>query len=293
MTFTDHRNLTDRSQDAIVPVSFATPPPAVDPGGAAGGGGGTGVGGGPLGGGGGGGLPALPEQPAPDFAGIAAAIAAEKLTALPAPALTVAPDGLSVSDGTRTLRVDRNDAIAARGDTVKVAGHGFDPTKSIDVALCKVPTAGAMPSPCLGDGSGVGAAWVASAPSPEGRAPTETFGADGTFAVELELQPTIADGVDCRTTACAIVTRNDSTRPNDRSQDLVIPLSFVKKAAEVDATDDTEARGNEQAQAVVSDDASGGGSAAPWIVAGIVAVIAAGVVGAVVVRRRRPGAQEG
>lgn len=283
VTFTDHRNLTDRSQDSIVPVSFAVAPvpPTGDPGGGSGGGAVPDAGTAPP--------AAAPEVAAPDLAAIAAAVEAERLAVLPAPVSTLAEDGLSVTDGTRTLRVDRNEKLSATSDTVKVAGHGFDPTKSIDVSLCRMPTAGASPAPCLGDGGGAGAAWVASGPSPEGRVPTDTFGADGTFAVELRVRSVLADGVDCRTTPCAVVTRNDASRPNDRSQDLVIPLSFAR--ADAAPTSDTAARGDEQAQAVVDDESSGGAGATPWIIGGIVVVLAAGVL-TVVVRRLRSGAQE-
>lgn len=279
VTRNDHKLTSDRGQDLVVPVSFAEAP--------AGGGGGSVGGGGSSGGGGsGGGNAAVVEAPQVDQAAIDAAIAAEKLTALPAPTLTLAKDGLSVSDGTRTLRVDRHTNLTANPQPIRVAGIGYDTTKPIDVALCAVPAAGAAPSTCLAGTSSTGAstgatssaAWVASGPTSDGRTPTDVFGADGTFAVAIDVNPKIADGVDCRETKCAIVTRNDSSRPNDRSQDLVVPVSFVRAKAKANSLG---------AVASVSSDDSGSNLLVRGFALVAILALIAGVTTFVLRRRRR------
>jgi len=267
VTFTDHRELTDRSQDSIVPVTFAAASPPS-------GGGDTGEqGGGAVNGGGGGGVVAT--GPTPEE------IEAERLAPLPAPALTVAADKLSVTDGTRTLRVSQSADLPDATTKIRVAGHGYDAAKSIDVALCVAPTNGATPTPCFGLTPATGAAWVAREASADGRVPTDTFGADGTFEVEIDVQPALDQGVDCRVAACAIVTRNDTTRPNDRSQDLAVPVTFLR--AKVSETADD---GDERAAGIEIDAETSDSSPWPWIVVGGVVLVGAVVAGTWIVRRR-------
>ena len=273
VTFTDHRNLTDRSQDSIVPVTFAAAPAPSTGGGGTGGsdqGGAAGTGGTGAG--------AVATGPTPEE------IEAERLAPLPAPALTVAADKLSVTDGTRTLRVSRSTDLPDMTTKIRVAGHGYDAAKSIDVALCVAPPHGATPTPCFGLAPATGAAWVAREASADGRVPTDTFGADGTFEVEIDVQPALDQGVDCRVAACAIVTRNDTTRPNDRSQDLAVPVTFLRAKAST-AVDDGDDRAGIEIDAEASDS-----NPWPWIVLGGVALVGAVGAGTWIVRRRRASA---
>jgi hypothetical protein len=52
------------------------------------------------------------------------------------------------------------------------------------------------------------------------------YGAGGTFSTTFAVRAELAPGVDCRLVRCGIVTRNDHTRSSDRTQDVVVPVSF-------------------------------------------------------------------
>jgi hypothetical protein len=115
------------------------------------------------------------------------------------------------------------------GQVVQVTGQGYDTAKGIYVAFCVVPPPGQLPSPC-GGGAGPGAQgaarWITSNPPPYGEGLAQPYGPGGSFSTTLVVSPTIGT-VDCRTTACAVVTRNDHTRTADRSQDLLVPVTFA------------------------------------------------------------------
>jgi hypothetical protein len=138
---------------------------------------------------------------------------------------------LTTTDGTRTLTVSKSQDLDGNGDTVIVEGKGFDITKGIYVALCVKPTAGAAPSPCGGgaDRAGTGGAsvWISSNPPSYGTNLAIPYGPGGSFRVEFGVGPAINDVIDCRAVECAIVTKNDHTIYDDRSQDLVIPVNFT------------------------------------------------------------------
>lgn len=136
----------------------------------------------------------------------------------------------SVSSGPRTLSVSATDGLSPSGQTVTVSGSGYDVNKGIYIAFCVRPAAGQLPSPCGGgadlSGTSGGSIWISSNPPPYGATLAKPYGAGGTFSVALAVSPTIGD-VDCRVTQCAVVTRNDHTRGSDRSQDVVVPVSFA------------------------------------------------------------------
>src|SRR5690606_12035619 len=58
----------------------------------------------------------------------------------------------------------------------------------------------------------------------------QAYGPGGSFTVTLQLSPEISPGLDCKVVRCAIVTRNDHTRGSDRSQDLMLPVTFSTAA---------------------------------------------------------------
>ncbi len=170
-------------------------------------------------------------------AGLVVLVAVGAVVAAPAPAAaqrpttTVAPDGLSATDGQRTLRAGQSQGLAAAGQTVGVAGSGYDVNKGIYVALCVVTPPDTAPSPCGGGIDQTGATgasqWVSSAPPSYGEGLAIPYGPDGTFSVNIGVAPVIAEGFDCRQIQCAIVTRNDHTRTADRTQDIFIPVTFA------------------------------------------------------------------
>ena len=76
-------------------------------------------------------------------------------------------------------------------------------------------------------GTGTASAWISSNPPPYGVTLATPYTKGGTFRVRLTVSPVINAQVDCRTTACAIVTRADHTRPGDRRFDVAVPVTFA------------------------------------------------------------------
>lgn len=143
---------------------------------------------------------------------------------------TVSADGLSATDGQRTLRVAQAQGLAEGGQTVAVAGSGYDVSKGIYVALCLVTPPDQPPTPCGGgidiDGVSGASAWISSNPPSYGEGLAQPYGEGGSFSVTVNVGPALAGGIDCRQVQCAIVTRNDHVRTADRGQDIIIPVTF-------------------------------------------------------------------
>jgi hypothetical protein len=158
---------------------------------------------------------------------------------------------LTTTDGTRTLTVSKSQELDGDGDIVIVEGSGFDVTKGIYVGLCVKPDADAAPSPCGGgaDRAGTGGAsvWISSNPPGYGTNLAIPYGPGGTFRVEFGVGPAINDVIDCRAVECAIVTKNDHTIYDDRSQDLVIPVTFTGQAPVTTVPTPTEAPASTEA----------------------------------------------
>jgi hypothetical protein len=254
VTRADHTRASDRSLDLFLPVTFAA---ASAPG--------T--------------TPTTAPPPAPP---VTTTIPPLQPTQV-APVATVAADGRSISDGTRTLSAVDSTDLDPEGATVRVTGSGFDTGKGIYVALCAIPTAdpalpaGAAtpPGPCSAGTEGE-SLWVSSNPPDYGTDLAVPYGDGGSFRAELVLQAAIDADHDCREVACALATRNDDTNAEDRTQDLLLPVSFA--AASAPGT----------ALAADSHRSDGGGSAVPIALgASGAAVLAAAA--AVILRRRSRG----
>jgi hypothetical protein len=133
------------------------------------------------------------------------------------------------------LSVSKTAGLAPSGETVTVSGSCFDVAKGVYVAFCVVPPPGTVPSPCGGgvDMSGANGLshWISSNPPPQGIGLTTPYGAGGTFTVTMRPSSQLNATVDCRRVSCAIVTRNDHTRSSDRSQDVIVPVSFAADPA--------------------------------------------------------------
>lgn len=142
--------------------------------------------------------------------------------AIPAKATAKGTDG-------QTVTVSQARGLNPVGQTVTVTGRGFNPRIGMYVALCKTPLKGQRPGPCGGgidmDGSTQASVWVSSNPPPYGRALAKPYRKGGRFTLNINVSAQIGE-VDCRIESCAIVTRADHLRINDRSADVVVPVRF-------------------------------------------------------------------
>jgi hypothetical protein len=129
------------------------------------------------------------------------------------------------------LSVSRTSGLAPGGEVVDVSGSCFDESKGIYVAFCVVPPPGRVPQPCGGgvdmSGSSGLSHWISSSPPPYGEGVAVPYGPGGSFNVTLRPSAALNASVDCRRVACAVVARTDHTRLEDRSQDVIVPVSFA------------------------------------------------------------------
>lgn len=162
------------------------------------------------------------------LASVAAAVACAIALGAAVPA-QAATGSATVRKGDLSVTVTPSRALVAEGAAVRVRGRGFDPRVGIYVGLCAVPAEGRKPSPCGGgvnmSGDDRSSAWIASNPPPYGAALAVPYSRGGRFDVTLRVSSRIGD-LDCRTTACAIVTRADHTRGGDRRFDVLVPVTF-------------------------------------------------------------------
>jgi iron complex transport system substrate-binding protein len=147
-----------------------------------------------------------------------------------APETTLSANGLSATDGVRTLSVSKAFAVSDAGESIQVQGLGYNEAKGVYVTFCVIPEKNDSPTPCgggidLGGDSG-SSFWISSNPPSYGQGLATPYGFGGSFAVNLNVAPVINSNTDCRVVRCAIVTRNDHTRSSDRSQDIFVPVTF-------------------------------------------------------------------
>jgi len=159
---------------------------------------------------------------------LAATVVAALAGAAPAAAVDA---GSAQGSGGQVLSVSAATGLPAAGTTVVVSGSGYDVRKGVYVAFCVTPPAGRLPSPCGGgadtSGASGGSSWVSSNPPSYGRDLATPYGAGGTFEVKLHVAAALDAKTDCRKVSCSIVTRADHTRTSDRSQDVLVPVSFA------------------------------------------------------------------
>lgn len=160
---------------------------------------------------------------------------AQQLTAISA--VATGEDGR-----TRSLDIEgANPSALKAGDRLIVKGDGFDGSRGIYVAICRIPDDPATkPGPCIGgvpdqSAQPVDAETVQYAASNwinddwawkllGARSYDSTT--DGTFTAYLEVGDPVSENLDCTVDACAVYTRNDHTALGDRVQDLYIPVQF-------------------------------------------------------------------
>jgi hypothetical protein len=260
VTRADHTRTSDRSLDLFLPVTFASAPPATS-------------------------TPTTAPPPAPT---VTTTIPPLQPTQV-APVAAVAADGRSVSDGVRSLRAEVVEDLDPTGTKVLVSGRGFDVAKGVYVALCAVPQpdadlppgAAAPPGPCAA-GDPATSRWISSNPPAYGADLAVPYGEGGSFEAELVLRAEIDADHDCRRVACALATRHDDANAADRTQDLLLPVTFAASAPAAPAAGAD--RATPQTALAADEGANGGGGGVPLAI-GLGAAAAAGG-GALVLRRR-------
>lgn len=183
---------------------------------------------------------------------LSVAIGLTVLLALPTTAL--AEEGSTTRDG-KTLTVSKARDLAVDGESVRVRGSGYDRSKGIYVAFCVDNGEGEVPTPCGGgadtEGSSGNSVWISDFPPAYGAGLAQPYGDGGSFDVSIRVAAMLrADNpeteqdetVDCRTTRCAVVTRNDHTRSNDRGQDVLVPVTFAQAKVPAASRGGTAAR---------------------------------------------------
>ncbi|MFK3978932.1 hypothetical protein ACI2K4_01000 [Micromonospora sp. NPDC050397] len=148
-------------------------------------------------------------------------------------ALSVTPvyaDTIGTGPNGQRLTVSKTAAVSRTGETVTVSGTGYNTGKGIYVAFCVDNGPGALPTPCGGgadtSGSSGASQWISSNPPSYGEGLAIPYGPGGSFRVQIRLSPTIGD-TDCTVRRCVVATRNDHTRGSDRTQDVLVPVTFT------------------------------------------------------------------
>ena len=143
-------------------------------------------------------------------------------------ALSVTPAVAVIGSQGESLMLSQSKAIKS-GSTIVVTGQHYDETIGIYVAFCKVVPKGTLPSPCGGGADKTGAAgasqWISSNPPPYGAGLAKPYLPGGRFKVSVKVASKIGS-IDCKKVKCAIYTRADHTRGDDRSYDLYVPITF-------------------------------------------------------------------
>lgn len=131
----------------------------------------------------------------------------------------------------KSLTVSQGSGLAVEGQQVRVTGSGYDRSKGIYVAFCVDNGPDRVPTPCGGgadtEGNSGGSVWISDLPPAYGTGLARPYGDGGSFDVTITVRAQLDEETDCRVVRCAVVTRNDHTRSDDRSQDLVVPVSFA------------------------------------------------------------------
>ena len=152
------------------------------------------------------------------------------LTVLAALTMTAMPSAQAASvKGSQGQVLTASATTAKSGSMITVTGNRFDETVGIYLAFCVVPKKGQPPTPCGGGvnkaGLGDSSFWISSNPPPYAVGLTEEYLPGGRFTHKVQISKKIGK-FDCTKVKCAITTRADHLRSNDRSSDLFIPITI-------------------------------------------------------------------
>ena len=148
-------------------------------------------------------------------------------------ALTAGPAFAATSGSTakgpkgQVLTVAQSIDVPADSD-VQVTGRGYNTKIGIYVTFCVIPAKGKRPELCGPydiTGKNNDSVWVSSHPPIYAIPLVKPFGKNGTFKVKVTVRRNIGE-YDCKVVRCAILTRADHTRSDDRSADVIIPITI-------------------------------------------------------------------
>jgi len=135
------------------------------------------------------------------------------------------------SDNGSSISVSKVLNLNPNGVDLTVIGKGFDLSAGIYVGVCAKVKAGMKPTPCGGGadmtGATGGSIWISSNPPAYGVGVARPFSKTGEFKVRIRATAMIGT-LDCRKRSCAVYVRADHLRSDDRSADLVVPITFAK-----------------------------------------------------------------
>lgn len=113
---------------------------------------------------------------------------------------------------------------------VTVTGSGYDTEIGIYATFCVIPKKGKKPDHCGAyniAGINSQAVWISSNPPLYAALLVTAFKKGGKFKVELPLSLKIGDK-DCRKVKCGVLTRADHTNGDNRTADVIVPITFSK-----------------------------------------------------------------
>lgn len=113
---------------------------------------------------------------------------------------------------------------------VTVTGSNYDQDIGIYVTFCVIPKKGKKPDHCGAyniTGINSQAVWISSNPPIYAALLVTAFKKGGKFKIELPLSKTIGDK-DCTKVKCAVLTRADHTDGDNRTADVIVPITFSK-----------------------------------------------------------------
>lgn len=148
---------------------------------------------------------------------------------LPAGSAAQAADTSRTAKGPKgqILTVAQTKEIAPDSN-VEVSGKGYNTKIGIYVTFCVIPKKNQRPEVCGPydiTGQNNDSVWVSSNPPIYAALLVKPFGKGGTFKVKVTVRKKIGD-FDCSIVRCAILTRADHTRSDDRSADVIIPVTI-------------------------------------------------------------------
>lgn len=116
------------------------------------------------------------------------------------------------------------------GEKVTVSGTNYNTNLGIYVTFCVIPKPGKRPELCGPfdvTGANNQSIWISSNPPLYAAFLVTPFSKTGSFKVSIPVHTKIGD-YDCKVVRCAILTRADHTNSDNRTADVIIPVTFKK-----------------------------------------------------------------